>query len=129
MWARTNLLFERILLGFFLTVAGSPDMGARAMQTQPALSAKGARAPQEFLKNRATAKCYLDEERYGLSAKWRKGVTAKSAPLVSEGDLQGNTAQFLCISDCLAEREGFEPSVQFSMANSRGVRKLQIRLA
>ncbi len=33
---------------------------------------------------------------------------------------------FLCISDCVAERGGFEPSVQFPPAKLRYVRKLQI---
>ncbi len=35
-------------------------------------------------------------------------------------------ADFLCTSDCMAEGEGFEPSVRFFHAKPRHIRKLQI---
>ena len=37
---------------------------------------------------------------------------------------RGKAAEFLCISDCVAEREGFEPSVQVLTCKSRRVRNL-----
>ena len=42
------------------------------------------------------------------------------------GDFRRDLAKFLCDPDCVAEREGFEPSVQVSGSKPRGVRKLQI---
>ena len=41
-------------------------------------------------------------------------------------NFQRNPGGFLCTSDCVAEREGFEPSVRFCRAKPRRVRKLQI---
>jgi hypothetical protein len=37
-------------------------------------------------------------------------------------------AEFLCSPDCVAEREGFEPAVQFSSPKPRCVRKLQVAI-
>lgn len=39
---------------------------------------------------------------------------------------RGSSAAFLCSPDCVAEREGFEPSVQFCRAKPRDIRKLHI---
>jgi len=42
---------------------------------------------------------------------------------------QSNPGGFLCTADCMAEREGFEPSIQLWAPKSPRVRKLQIAKA
>src|ERR1017187_4308331 len=41
-------------------------------------------------------------------------------------NFQRNPGGFLCTPDCVAEGEGFEPSVRFCYAKPRHIRKLQI---
>ena len=45
------------------------------------------------------------------------------------GSFQRNAAKLPCSADCVAEGEGFEPSVRFYDAKSRHIRKLQIAKA
>jgi hypothetical protein len=55
------------------------------------------------------------------------GLTMKTSELAGiSRDFRGTTSGFLCTSDCVAEGEGFEPSVRFCHGKPRHVRKLQI---
>jgi len=54
------------------------------------------------------------------------GSTMKTSELAGiSRDFRGTTSGFLCTSDCVAESETFEPSVQFCTRKSRRFRKLR----